>query len=422
LITIKEKQRLMKYKLSTHLNYQKLRGLFPMAAYNPLAFGHALRIHRLKLGWSASTLSELYAEFVGREDSPPDPTFIYHLERGTTLLCQQRRAILASLVGMPLALVGIAELDHSTPLDLPEYIQALEWYCDKWHNGPIKQERGAIQERTNRLEAAALQAFGAEKRTLLELFGFYQLLHADAWGGEQQLAMASSLLSSTIERAKESQFSALLVLALTQRGLLPIARFETTLNRDFLQAASRDYNEALKEQSRLPALYAGLLLVRRGLLDAYTACDKQAFTAALHQIAKGSKHIGASPDDKRITARLDEECCMLTRARAYLHSPMGDAKLGLAQLQELELEHPEPRGKRRLVHRNQLWASAYLATGDYPMSAAHLEAAVENASEECIDHLVSLHTRLKNTSYGKNPDIGRVAVKIHQIKYPELFL
>ena len=113
---------------------------------------------------------------------------------------------------------------------------------------------------------------------------------------------------------------------------------------------------------------------------------------------------------------------MLARASAYLHAPMGDPKLGLAQLQELELEYPEARGKRRLVQRNQLFALAYLATGDHPMAAAHLEAAVENASEEHIDNLVQLHTRLKNTSYGNDPDVGRLAVKINQVRHPELFL
>ena len=51
---------------------------------------------------------------------------------------------------------------------------------------------------------------------------------------------------------------------------------------------------------------------------------------------------------------------------------------GLAPLQELELEYPEARGKRRLVQRHQLFAQAYLASDDYPMAAAHLEAAVEN--------------------------------------------
>src|SRR5579864_6985735 len=94
-------------------------GLSPMAAYNPLAFGCSLRAQRIKLGWSASQLCELYSEFVGREDSPPGPTFIYHIEGGTTMVSQERRAILASLVGLPL--VDMTEIDCSTPLDVAAY-------------------------------------------------------------------------------------------------------------------------------------------------------------------------------------------------------------------------------------------------------------------------------------------------------------
>jgi hypothetical protein len=137
-----------------------------MVTYNPLAFGCSLRAHRLQLGWSAIQLSELYAEFVGREDSPPNPAFIYHIERGTTMVSQERRTILASLVGMPLALVGMTELDRSTPLDIAEYTQALDVYCDTIYRreGTLKRERGAIEARTNQLETAVLKAFGTDKR------------------------------------------------------------------------------------------------------------------------------------------------------------------------------------------------------------------------------------------------------------------
>ncbi len=367
-----------------------------MAAYDPLAFGCSLRAHRLKLGWSASQLSQLYAEFVGREDSPPDPAFIYHIEKGTTLLCQERRAILTSLVGMPLALVGMAELDCSIPIDVAEYTQALSLYCDHIYRrfGTLKHERGAIEARTNQLETAVLQASGDEKGRLSELFGFYQIVLAFAWVG-QQPAIAYALLSSTIEIAREGKCSALLVHALLQRAEIAIGRFESTLNRQFLLPAMRDTHLAGEEQDHLPALYAGLLYVRRGRLSAYMACDRKAFTAALHLIMKGSNHIGATDNDKRIIARLDEEFRMLVRASAYLYAPMGDAKLGLAALQELELEYPEARGKRRLVQRNQLFARAYLAIGDYPMAAAHLEAAVENAPEDYRDNLVPLHAQFE---------------------------
>jgi hypothetical protein len=68
-----------------------------------------------------------------------------------------------------------------------------------------------------------------------------------------------------------------------------------------------------------------------------------------------------------------------------------------------------------------LWVEAYLATGDYPMAAAYLEALVESAPQDWVESLVLFYTRLRDTSYGNNPDIGRIAVKINQMKYPELF-
>src|SRR5215469_15151670 len=137
-----------------------------MGAYDALAFGEQLRYHRQRLGWSAQKLAELYSEFVGREDSPPSPQFIYRVESGETKLELTRRVILASLVGM--ALPTLQE-ETSTPVDVSEYTQALELYCKKWHQGTLAQEATTIQERTNHLGEAAFQAFGKEKRTLFEL-------------------------------------------------------------------------------------------------------------------------------------------------------------------------------------------------------------------------------------------------------------
>jgi hypothetical protein len=302
-----------------------------------------------------------------------------------------------------------------------EYTQALASYRDKWCEGSLKQERGAIEARTNQLEQASLQASGIEKRQLLELFGFYQIVLACACGDEQRSAIASAFLSAAIETAKEGRFKALLVYARVVRAERAMGRFEGTRQASLLEEARRDISLAVEEQSGIPALYAGLLHVQKGLLDAYTARDKQAFAVALHEITKGSSHIGSSLDDQRIIGRLDEEHCMLARASAYLYAPMGDVKLGRAQLEELDRASPFPCGKRRLARRDQLLANAYLVTDDYPMAAAHLESAVENASEDWVESLIQIHTRLKNTAYGNDPELGRLAVKIYQMKYPEVF-
>jgi hypothetical protein len=389
--------------------------------FDPLAFGCALRTQRLELGWSASQLSECYAEFVGREDSPPDPTFIYHVEKGTTMIGLERRVILASLLGMPLALAGVPKPDTVTTLDVPEYTQALSVYCDKLRNGLIEDSYDAIQERTHRLEAEAFQARGEEKPTLTELLGFYQILQAETsiWDGHME--RADTLLSATIERARQEKLPHLFAHALTERAGNALGRFETTRDQISIQTAIDDYQSALQERDKLSPLYCGLLDVRRGLADAYIARDNKEFDHAQSRITQGSNQIGLSPDDVRIVARLDSERCMLTRVSAYLYSPMGNPGLALAALKELDRWCPQPRGKSRLAERNRLFAETYLATRNYPMAAAHLEAALESASLREVNRLIKIHTRLKNTSYWNDPDVGRLAVKINQIKYPDLF-
>ena len=221
--------------------------------------------------------------------------FIYHIERGTTLVSQKRRAILASLVGMPLALGGMTELDGSTPIDVAEYTQALWFYCDDVYRslGTLKPERGAIEARTNQLETTVLQASGDEKRTLSELLGFYQITLAEAWGGQQPI-IASALLSSTVARAKEEKFKSLLVYGLILRAEIAMSRFESTLNGQFLSAC---YNGSLSGPRGTGPPSRPLCRSLGGLawkaLRLYGE-SRQAFTVALQRtITKGSNHISA---------------------------------------------------------------------------------------------------------------------------------
>jgi hypothetical protein len=383
-----------------------------------LEFGEQLRYHRKRLGWSAQKLAELYSEFVGREDSPPSPQFIYRVETGETKLELTRRVILASLVGMSLPVLHEETSGH---VDVSEYTEFLESYCGKWHQGTLNQEATTIQERTRRLGDAAFNAFGQEKKKLLELFGFYQILHADAlW--KQKPARGYDILSSTIELARQEAFPVLYVHALSQRSGIVFGKFEVTKDARSIQTAIDDYANAAQERGRLPSWYSGLFDGRKSVVDARFARDQTEFLNAIRLMSHGASQIGVSRDDVRIGASLDYERYMLNLTAAYLYSPMGNPRIALAKLNELDRCCPISKGKSRLTDRNRHYAEAYLAIDDYPMAVAHLEAALETVySRTEIDQLVDIHTRLRNTSYQNDPDIGRIAVKIHQMKYPGLF-
>ena len=213
----------------------------------------------------------------------------------------------------------------------------------------------------------------------------------------------------------------LLVHALSQRASIVVDRFETTKDPGSIQTAVDDYVNAAQETDKLSSSYRSLFEVRKGVVDAYVARDQTEFLNAIRLISQGSKRIGSSADDVRIVARLDYECSMLNLTAAYLYSPMSNPRMALAKLKELDRWFPQSKGRSRLTARNRHYAEAYLATRDYPMAVSHLEAALETASGVEIDRLVDIHTRLKNTSYWNDPDIGRIAVKINQMKYPGLF-
>ncbi len=391
-----------------------------MAGYDPLEFGRQLHNHRVALGWSAKKLSELYAEFVGREDSPPSTAFIYQVEKGTTMLDKERRAILAGLVGMPLALVSMAQQDTSTHIDISEYTNTLEKYCEGWKSSVLVNTtpvgvKTDVSRRIDNLQRASFLAFGEEKTTLVELHIGYLFLLADLKDGNPDP------MTIAIDIAEAENIASRLAYSLTQRAGYWTERYLTTKNAFFASRAIDDYTRAEQEKRQLAPVHFGHVQIRKGVLDAYTARDKEEFNTALKMIDSGAKQIGVASDDKLIVAKLDEERYMLNRTFAHLYSPMGSPALGLSVLEELERKFPKPGGKSRLVTRNRLFAMAYLLIGDYPMAVAYLEAGLDVSRGVELDRLIEVHMLLKNTSYWNHPDVGRIAVKMNQIKYPKLF-
>jgi hypothetical protein len=396
-----------------------------MADYNPLEFGRQLHEYRLRLGWSARQLAELYAEFVGRANSPPSTAFIYQVEKGTTMLDLERRAILASLVGMPLALAGIHIEQAPKYVDTTEYTEALDLYYNSWRAGTIQQSATAIRERTSRLEVVSFQTFGADKKALVELLIYYQLLSANLWSDSDNKARAYYTFSATIELARQENLSTLLVHTLAARSEMVQGNFEKTHDVSTIKSAHDDCLMADQYKRNLPGFHLGLMQVRKGLLDAYVAGDGGEFLNALNTLEVGSKHIASSPEDGRILTRLDYERYMIQRAAAYLYSPLGTPILAIAVLDELNRYQPEPKWKRRSVTRNRLFAEAYLAVGNYPMAAAHLEAAVDDSIEGNVadldGRLTDLLRKLQNTSFRTDGQLGRIAFKLNKLKYPEIF-
>ncbi len=398
--------------------------------YDAQIFGRELRRHRKAMGWTARQLALLYSEEIGREDAPIDPTFIYHLEAGEMLFDKGRRAILARIVDMPLALAGISAVaSHSavklftaSSVDAREYAATLEAYSATWQAGTTYKVAKDIRTRVNTLEKAALYAT-SNRGELIDLLCGYQILAADVVA-EQNPGAAASLLGQTVTLSKQEGLNNFYVHALRQRAQTGISQFELTRNPATLKQSLADFQATEQVKGGVSPFYQGLVNVRKGLVYAYTASDKSQFTAALKIIDSAYDMVGQPSDDPRIAARIDLERWRLNRASAYLYSPLGSPASALAELEELEHEQPTT-SPRRSVHRNILFAEAYLRLDNYPMSIAHAQAALEVTTTSYMDTLSSrlegIYRTLRTSPYGTDPDTARFGVALLKAQRPELF-
>lgn len=395
-----------------------------------ITFGRELRAHRKALGWTARQLATVYSEEIGREDDPIDTSFIYHLEAGNMLVDKGRRAILARIVDMPLALAGIGTLaSHATPqlfthptVNVSEYEQTLQMYTETWQAGTTFRVAKDIRKRVSALEHTALCSTG-NRAQVVNLLCEYQVLAADVVA-EQDPASAAQLLGKTVTLSYQEKQYDLYVHALRQRAQTGISQFELTNDHSILTQSLADFQATDAVQKYVSPFYQGLVNVRKGLVYAYSAKNEGEFAIALNILDTAGNQIGKISADPHIAARLDIERWRLNRASAYLYAPRGSAALALAELEQLDRFLPTT-SPRRSVHRHILFAKAYLKTGNFPLATSYANAALEVTSQFNMDtlsaHLEGVYRVLRNSPYGNQPDTAHFGVALLKAQRPELF-
>lgn len=346
------------------------------------------------------------------------------------LVDKGRRAILARIVDMPLALAGIAaigsqstaHLFSTSTVDAAEYEATLQTYTGTWQAGTTYRVAKDIKRRMAALESTALYS-KTHRAQVINLLGEYQVLAADVVS-EQNPVAASALLGKTVSISyQENQYN-LYVHALRQRAQTGISQFELTGDPSVLTQSLADFQATDAVQKRVSSFYQGLVNVRKGLVYAYTARDPQEFTAALKIIDAAGNQIGQVSVDPNVAARLDVERWRLNRASAYLYAPLGSSDLALKELEELERTLPTT-SPRRSVHRNILFAKAYLGTRNFPMSTAYANAALEVTSRCNMDtlsaHLEGVYRSLRTSPYKSEADTAHFGVALLKAQRPELF-
>lgn len=329
-----------------------------------------------------------------------------------------RRRLLSDMLKIPPALLGLSSLDvlfpskeepkvTNTQPDIHVYSLALPSYWEKHLNSTAKGDIQTLLLRIGKLHDAILYASGEDSRTMVELLCRYHVLVAFIIDDYPSFSTALLHLNKAAILAQSLNDKELYAATLYRRGNALFLKGNTI-------AAIQDYATSLEhagsEQLR------GAVLLKLGQAQAKAAQTQQEFTQALKILDKGGniaqkRFFG---EDEHFL-RLQVERYHLDKAASLLHSPVPSLRFPNSALDEL-FYAAGPNVACRSAYNNILQAKAYTEKGLYPMAASLAEDALPLVkaiqSEVNIARIASLHTQLRESSYGDSPDVARLGAKL----------
>ncbi len=348
-------------------------------------------------------------------------------DRGFSL---ERRRFLAHLLNIPPILLGVVTLEQIEQMlaqqqaalptraiastkrvlvDLEQCRQALTGY---WEANHAHTAQDAIPDIHSWIalinKELSFMSAGQQKAERYELLtDFYQLLGL-MLRDRQSFQEAMPYLDEAVEMAKLIGDKELLALTLDRRGSVWLDQGMALNDSQALQAAARDYQEALALEKHLSPSIFGALLLRGGHALARIAQSEKERTKALTLMDQAGRIIRNGDIDNPHGLRLD-----ITR----YHIDKGAALIVLGHpkdaISELSLVADDPTIKRRSAYRDILLAQAYASKGDYAYAAAlaapALQTVKEINSQVNITRVAALYARLKNSPFKNDPEVERLA-------------
>lgn len=383
--------------------------------------GQQLAARRKELGWSQAYLAELYG--TTREA-------IAYMEKNGLLKDPQRRAVLATLLDIPLVAVGVESQSRerlealanpevkTKPIDLIEYQKTLGQYYNLNVTNGYDWEKVATDSlnRIQKLHNKVLYS-GAEKLKMVKLLCGFHIVAADIAVG-QRMPGAVASFNKAIILAKEYKLPHEYALALFRRGSFLFDRGNSS------EAAYKDYCLALKVKNLLPQL-KGKLLSGAGRSTAKTADNEMIVKDALNLLDTSAEFISQQIEEESFGIKFDKDRWLLDRATILVGSPLKNYRYpnqALNQLEQVTFPDDSRRSAFRETLSNILQAQAYIDKQDYPF-AAHLTSDATKIMGEMhsyvhVPDIESLYNALKASKYGQSKDVLKLNVDLLKVKYP----
>ncbi|QBD75802.1 hypothetical protein EPA93_07190 [Ktedonosporobacter rubrisoli] len=375
----------------------------------------------------------------------------------------KRRWILATLLQIPPALLGVTSLEQlllssqevekplfplqqrlatpqtisPTSLNIKEAHQALGNYWKLHRISTAFQHVGEIKTSISQLEKALLYGDRKEKQQNLSLLCGFHMLLSNMASDKEEYNKAILYLNRAYLLASEGNLFKLQVAILCRRGWVFKERGENTAALGYFGKAEQDYTfatddftAALSLKKYLSPGIQGSALMSLGQLKAHTAQDGYHFHQAIKQIDTSEQFIGRKDSEDDIhSVTFDEERYHLDKAAAYLASPVKMARYPRDARRELRnalAAQATPIPKRRLAYNTILQAKSYLVEEDYEQAIDVLKQALSQTkslhSHINLARIASMHGALQKSTYAKGHiDVAVLEVEIFKAQHPKLF-
>jgi len=417
-----------------------------LKARSPL--GRLLQDMREAKGWSPDQFGRLYGQAL--RDKPIKGKTIQRMEQMNELpKSEKRRYVLAQLLDIPLALVGLGYLEQSlltekeTPkaLNLVEYRATLNEYWNKHYTGTAQETIADVKKRINKLHSVFPYTYTSEKSTMIELLCGFNIIVGDIERDQQHYSSAMKHLNNAVVVARENENYTFYAAALLDRGGTFLDKGQTAIVHNgklgtttrYLKQALHDFSAALELEKvhPLPNDVKGTALTGLGIAQSHLAEDTQDLNQALTWMDKTEILIGqndSKENEYRFTAtgkfaegeyHVDRAAILLGATNKKLRNP----NEMLVQL-TLARKHTDASYTRRNAFIDIQSAKAYFDRGEYPMATKLASDAllVVGAIESWVNiaRISRLYADLKESSYGNSFEVAQLGVELMRLERPDI--
>nr|BBH91721.1 hypothetical protein KTC_64720 [Thermosporothrix sp. COM3] len=399
-----------------------------MLASQEKTYGEIIKEARLAKGWSRQNLADVYSRFFKGEAVISEDTIRMWEEYNKVPKRLKRRYVLAILLDIPLAALGLEALNTNAALaadlsiekvDLEKARRYLLRYKKQHHATTVADMLDNVMEIIYSIHDELPYASGSRKIDLSLLLCEYQQFLAGVFRDHARFAEALKYQNNAYQIAKSLEQNAnIMALVLWRRGL-------TYHQQGKLDAAIMDFQQALSKKPDSLQLQ-GAIQTNLGLAMAEAAKDQQDLTQAMKTLDVASNALDEAqkePDEYFI--RFNREGYYLNRASAWLYNSDGKLRSASDGLDTLVKVPVNAGRKRRYAYSLFLQAQAWFDQREYPLATQlatdALTIGIEIQSYTILNKVERVYSSLKKTSYGKAVPVAELGVKLLEAKHPEVF-